>query len=63
MVVLQYSPCSLTMDCLLLSKAQTFHIHILLFLGDQWDWEMEHRGCIPETPNKLKPLCVGDTPV
>lgn len=47
-------------DCLLLSKTQTFHIHILLLSGDQWSWETGHGGCIPKTPNKLKHLCVGD---
>lgn len=67
MAVLQYSPLftdQITfIDCLLLSKAQTFHIHILLLPGGRWGWEAEDRRCIPETPNKLKHLCVGDTPV
>lgn len=48
-------------DCLLLSKAQTFHI--LLLSGDKCGSETGHRECIPETPNRLKHLCVGDTPV
>lgn len=47
-------------DCPLLSKAQTFHIHVLLFSGDQWGWETGHRGCIPETPKKLN-TCVWET--
>lgn len=50
-------------DCLLLSQAQTFHIHTLLLSGDWWGWNTGHGGCIPETPNKIKHLCVGDTPV
>lgn len=48
-------------DCLLLSKAQTFHI--LLLSGDKCGSETGHRECIPETPNRLKHLCAGDTPV
>lgn len=51
------------MDCLLLSKAQTFHIHILLPPGDRGGagrWNIEDASQKLQTSYST---CVGDTPV
>lgn len=51
------------MDCLLLSTAQTFHIHILLPLGDRGGagrWNIEDASQKLQTSYST---CVGDTPV